>query len=749
MSGKMITQFQDGQHSALIAAILCASLTLIAVNFVWGRLAWVVATKGGKPSKVSRFMPEPIFFRTQLGAYVASLLLSNMISCVGYFFSITWLMEGGVTSGLMCTAQGAMTQVGDLATAYFTAAIAVHTFCTLALRNRPTYWAWIAVVAGWVITLASGLVPAFIQFNSGPVYGTDGATCGISLQYPLVQLLLHLIPVLVASLVASVFYALVFLNVRGTLSVKGGVKFTLDPEARWKARDGQMEYIKFVAAIAKSMLIFPIAYVSLMMPHIVLCLVETSGWAAPFSAKVFAMACAALLGVFNVVILYNTLRIMGPAFNSANGQEKTDVESFATPEKSPVDVAPSVSAVIAQRAFPPVRTQSRALAASSRQPSVASIGGDSTTNLLPPRAGHAHSNSSASSTTLSSLQRSITPVEELNELIIPNAPMNPMIRVDSASSDSDSDISIAGSLPAPRRPGVKKPHLRRPTVPAAIKVPAPPVYVVQNGMLSAVNLQTATKSAAPEKSGSESKKRDSFISMYTSRTPVQIEEGSRMTFGGNEGVYVNVSGPTSAHKIIRPYASTGNFAADRYDMTAFTSPRAAPVPPSARSSVVSPESSPEPFTSRPAFAELPLSPFAEGLMQRAVKSPEHSRSISYDNVSSPAFGNMSALAKDAVVRNAAKKNRRRSKSLDLTPRRAVPDMLRPGTPSSARGGQQMLPSVSTTPMGFTFPATPRTPGSSLRPRSPAPPLPALPSSRSSPQPSARRLPTQPGSASFV
>lgn len=100
----------------------------------------------------------------------------------------------------------------------------------------------------------SGLVPSFINFKSGPVYGTDGATCGISLQYPLVQLLLHLVPMLAASLIASVFYALVFLNIRGTLSIKGGVKFNLDPESRWRAQDGQVQYIKFVAAIAKTML---------------------------------------------------------------------------------------------------------------------------------------------------------------------------------------------------------------------------------------------------------------------------------------------------------------------------------------------------------------------------------------------------------------------------------------------------------------------------------------------------------------
>lgn len=444
-------------------------------------------------------------------------------------------------------------------------------------------------------------------------------------------------------------------------------------------------------------------------------------------------------GTANVLILYNTLRIMGPAFSSGSGQQKTDIESFATPEKSPVDIAPPVAALLAHRAFPPVRSVSRAMTESSRQTSIVSVT-ESTAHLLPPRPGHAHSSSNASSaTSYSSLQRSITPVEELNQLIIPNAPMTPQIRVDSASDySSDSDESPVNSLPAPRRPDIKKPRIHRPSIPSAIKVPAYPEYVAQNGMLSAVTLQTA--GAAPKRA--DSNKRDSFLSMYTNRSPAQLQDGSRLTFGGDEGVEINVTRPSPPRRSIRPSASTGQFefATERFDMSAFTSPRAAPTPPSDRSSAYSSsQSSAENFSPRSGVADLPLSPFADGLAQRAVPSPEHARSMSA-NIYSPAFGTMSALARDAVVRNATKKSRRRSKSLDITPRRNVPDSLRPRTPSST--SRDFLPSVSTTPMGYTFPATPRTPGSALRPRSPAPPLPSGAACRS-PRPSIRDAPVTP------
>ncbi|THH26302.1 hypothetical protein EUX98_g7885 [Antrodiella citrinella] len=677
------------------------------VTFICFRMLWRAATKS-KSTKLSRFMPEHVFFRTQLGVYVASLLVSNAISCAGYVANVNWLRDDAVASGILCTAQGALTQVGDLATAYFTAAIAVHTFCTLTLRNRlPKFWAWIAVFAGWVFTIISAVAPAFSHLAAGPIYGSDGAACGFSQHYPVVQLLLHLIPVLVASLVASVFYALVFLGIRGTLSIKDGVKFTLDPQARWKEQDGQMEYIKFIAAVANSMLIFPIVYVALLMPHIVVCLVETAGWIAPAGAKVFAFACAGLLGFFNVLILYNTLRIMGPAFNTSGGSQK-DVESFSTPEKSPVDVAPSVSAVLAQRAFPRAPT----IRSDSRQTSIAG----STTHLMDPRANHMHSSSNGSTSTLASLNRSIIPADELKNMV--NVPMTPRITVDGGSSpESDSSHGLS----APRRPAMKRPHLRRPSVPAAIQIPAYPEYRVENGMLSAVNLKTPAQQSA-KLSTKKTRDRDSFIAMYAPQS------------SGSQGVNVQVQGPS-------PSPRSGNFA-DRYDMTTFTSPRTAPAPPTARSSSNGSASSPESFSVQPHLADLALSSFAQGLVERAMKSPEHARSRS----DIPAVGSTSALAKDAVVRN-AKKTKRRSKSLDVIPRRGIPQVVAPGTPLSSRA-QELFPP---TPPEYAFPATPRTPrtpATAQRSRSPVPCLPSSPRVPLSalPSSSVRRLPRTPTDA---
>lgn len=408
------------------------------------------------------------------------------------------------------------------------------------------------------------------------------------------------------------------------------------------------------------------------------------------------------------MVLYNTLRIMGPGYSGYSTHRK-DVESFSSPEdKSPVDVAPSVSAVLAQRAFP---TSPRSMP--SRQLSAG---------------GHAYTNSDASFATMSTLvDRSITPVKELNAKIIPNAPMTPKIKVESASSESDD--SSSGSLPAPRRSGLKKPHLRRPSIPAAIHIPAYPEYVVENGMLSAVNLQ----SGGPKKTERKKKDRDSFINMYSSRSP----SGP-----------VSVQEPTPPEHSSRPSGSASKFG-EHYDISAFTSPRAAPETPSNRDSTSS-ESSLEPYSPRPVL-DVPLSPLAANLIERATQSPQHARSQS-DHVSPT----RARSAKEH--RRTDKKEKRRSKSLDIVPRRGIPEVIRPGTALSARA-KELLPSALRSPhsASFVFPPTPPNHGTSAynTPHTPARPsklrsaaLPTAPLQLSavgnfSPQQRPRRLPKAP------
>ena len=53
-------------------------------------------------------------------------------------------------------------------------------------------------------------------------------------------------------ILSALLYSIIFLVLRGTLVIKGGLKLSLDPNERW---DGNVKnYHRFVARIARSML---------------------------------------------------------------------------------------------------------------------------------------------------------------------------------------------------------------------------------------------------------------------------------------------------------------------------------------------------------------------------------------------------------------------------------------------------------------------------------------------------------------
>lgn len=68
------------------------------------------------------------------------------------------------------------------------------------------------------------------------------------------------IQVLAAALVSALFYSLVFLIIRGTLVIRGGLKLNLDLEARRSMAQENLEYPQLIAAIAQSMLWYDFQY---------------------------------------------------------------------------------------------------------------------------------------------------------------------------------------------------------------------------------------------------------------------------------------------------------------------------------------------------------------------------------------------------------------------------------------------------------------------------------------------------------
>lgn len=303
-------------------AILC-TLAIVSV-IVWiATLGLLKKTKGSSASSSTC-----LFFNTQLGNYCACLLVAMMVNSAAGMLGVPWVISKGITEGLLCTVQGFLMQLATWSGGYFTVSIAIHTFNTLVLkRNQSVIVSRSAMTVGWGLSALMASLPFIFAKPDGDIYGPEGLMCTIRSVYPRLQFFLHLLPILVASILSAVFYSIIFLVLRGTISIKGGIKLTLDPNQRMATtdRDG---YHRFIARIARSMIWYPIAYVALLVPYSVMKLLSISGFVVPFQALVFAASCWFALGVVNVGLFYNTFRILEPAIDgSISSTTRRDLES--------------------------------------------------------------------------------------------------------------------------------------------------------------------------------------------------------------------------------------------------------------------------------------------------------------------------------------------------------------------------------------------------------------------------------------
>ncbi|KAI0648922.1 hypothetical protein C8Q79DRAFT_482415 [Trametes meyenii] len=528
--------YKNGQASSLIAIILFAMISLLAIFGVLARYSWdpllafVKRRRQGSSRHHSR-----AFFHTQLGAYITSLMLSNAFSSISMIINVQWVADKRATDGMLCNTQGILMQIGDTGGAFFTGAIAVHTFNTLVLRNKLPGWTCLAAsIMGWLVAILMAATPTWIRNPSlGPIYGINSLSCGFSRNWSILNAVLHLLPIMVASFVSVVFFGLVFLVLRGTLTLTDGIRLNLNRQHRWSMSSvTTIEYQRFIAAVARSMLWYPFAFNILLLPAIIVNLMESSGLGVPFEAQVFAQCLGALLGLANALILCNTLRILRPFLegNLTLPSRKTkdaDMESFFAGAKSPMafSTTPSPSTPKnPEKAFivreskqewtPPPRSDSKPRTPVG-QSVVRSISRVSRAVSLKRKPAP------SPPVIAESLSRPITPVAELNAMITVPEPAFRKNTLPSSPRLRNSPLQV--SLPAPRR-DTRSPVVRRPTISFHEEEDSP----VAESSLTTINLNTPepkSKGKAPSE-GTETRHtsaNESLLSMYLSRTPEQEE----------------------------------------------------------------------------------------------------------------------------------------------------------------------------------------------------------------------------------
>lgn len=296
------------------ALIVVSCISLVAVVILLAVIAISAFTTRSS-------LDEHLFVRTHIAAYFICLLVSDLIQAIASILNAAWVQSSGVHAGPLCTIQGALKQIADVSTAFWTLTMAVQTFFLLVLDlHLRQFILWMTLISGWSGILAVVLAgPATLNVHErGPYYGITGYWCWITDGYPLQRIILDYVFMFIAALGSLLIYTFIFLRLRGHIEMDGWTpnRFRLRPVKRvgdWQTTDSDNEATK----IAKRMVLYPIAYIIMVLPITVTRFMAFAGQTVTLEATVFSATLFLFSGTVNVVLFATTRRILPVPSTSA------------------------------------------------------------------------------------------------------------------------------------------------------------------------------------------------------------------------------------------------------------------------------------------------------------------------------------------------------------------------------------------------------------------------------------------------
>jgi hypothetical protein len=257
-----------------------------------------------------------LFVRTHVAAYFLSVLVCDLLQAVGSIMNQKWVQDMEVLVGHFCTIQGAVKQTSDVGSALFTLILAIHTFFVLFLRWQvKPYVLWLTLLSAWSAVMAIVIAgPAVLDTTRrGPFFGISGYWCWITEPYAVEHLTLDYMFMFMSALFSFILYTLVFLRLRGNIVVSGWYvvfhKANTAKNASWRGRDFADNQ---AMAIAKQMLLYPVAYTLIILPIAAARFSSFAGHPVPFSVTIFCDTIFLLSGTVNVILFTTTRRILPP-----------------------------------------------------------------------------------------------------------------------------------------------------------------------------------------------------------------------------------------------------------------------------------------------------------------------------------------------------------------------------------------------------------------------------------------------------
>lgn len=291
------------QAAGLLVLVITSSVSALAVL----TLLTVIAISAWNTRKVNN---PNMFVRSHAAAYLISLLICDLLQAIGSIMNAQWYVQQAVSFQPFCTAQGVIKQISDVGTALWALTIALHTFWVLFLRLEVRRAVMIsALVALWAAIgtlVISG--PATLNIKEkGPFYAISGYWCWISDQYPISHITLDYMFMFLSAFLSFILYSLVYLKMRGNITIVGWkLRFRLH---RGSGSSGLAADTQTIA-IAKQMLLYPVAYTILISPIAISRFIGFSGREVSFGVTIFSDTIYLLSGLVNVLLFFVTRRVL-------------------------------------------------------------------------------------------------------------------------------------------------------------------------------------------------------------------------------------------------------------------------------------------------------------------------------------------------------------------------------------------------------------------------------------------------------
>ncbi|KDQ63396.1 hypothetical protein JAAARDRAFT_169182 [Jaapia argillacea MUCL 33604] len=277
---------------------------------------------------------------THIHWYFLSLMVSDLIQAIGSILNIRWVSLAGVNDGPYCTTQGRFTcedknshhteysvgvmkQLGDVGVAFATLAIALHTFCVLALRWKPDPSPRMAIMNVTLIWIFLALLVGLsLGTHKGKdYYGDTQFWCWITQDYPVQRIALEYFWLWFTAFLNIALYVPLALVLGGFIIIDGFKIRIPNKEERGHLRVSSINGTRDARHLSMKMLFYPAVYTITVLPIAIVRWSAFYNHPVPFEATVFADALFSSSGLLNVLLF----SITRPALLHRNRTSRTTI----------------------------------------------------------------------------------------------------------------------------------------------------------------------------------------------------------------------------------------------------------------------------------------------------------------------------------------------------------------------------------------------------------------------------------------